>query len=230
MKNKNYVLKNRKAKQSQLSLPSVIGEDVKPFFDNLCSKIVQLIDGDLDTSETRVKLAAISSVEALCKKYLAENTIFETCLATIVKYIGFDDLALSSGCIQAAGILVSVLGSKALPQLPLIMKNMMKQSHEISSCPIMEDENRHKMALGGNSDNKSSMLLSVLNTLEAVINELGGALNPYLNDILDLIVLHPEYALSVDSKIKMKADVVRKLLVVTVPVSFCSNYMAAREL
>ncbi|XP_074584883.1 uncharacterized protein At3g06530 [Curcuma longa] len=217
VKNQNSVLKKRKEKQSQLSLPPVIGEDVKPFFDNLCSKIVQLIDGDLDTSDTRVKLAAVSSVEALCKKYPAENAVFETCLATIVKYIGFDDLALSSGCIQAAGILVSVLGSKALPQLPFIMKNIMKQSHEISSCPIMEDENRHKMTLGGDFDNKSSMLLSVLNTLEAVINELGGALNPYLSDILDLIVLRPEYALSVDSKIKMKADAVRKLLVVTVP-------------
>ncbi|URD79238.1 U3 small nucleolar RNA-associated protein 10 [Musa troglodytarum] len=218
VKNHGLIQKKQKDKKAKLSFPLVIDDNAKPAFTDLCLKIVQLVDGRTDTSDTRVKLAAISSLEALSKEFPSDSSIFATCITTIVKHICSDDLAISSGCIRATGTLITVLGSKALPQLPLIMKNMIEKTHEISICPMIKLKHIHSDISDGISGNKLSILLSVLTTLEVVIDKLGGFLNPYLKDILDLIVLHPEYALDLDLKTKMKADSVRKLLVVTIPV------------
>ncbi|WOL10215.1 hypothetical protein Cni_G18969 [Canna indica] len=214
----NLSQKRRKEKKTTLSFPFVIDDTVKPSLNELCLRIVSLIDGEVDASSTRVKLAAISSVEALSKKFPSDNSIFEECLKTIVKYICSDDLPISSGCIRATGALVSVLGSKALHQLHSIMDNMIEQSHEISNCPVFKFKHRRGEIVDGISDDKLSVLFSVLTTLEVVIDKLGGFLNPYLSKILDLLLLHPEYAQDVDMKIKMKADAVRKALMVKIPV------------
>ncbi|KAK8952929.1 hypothetical protein KSP40_PGU017461 [Platanthera guangdongensis] len=65
---------------------------------------------------------------------------------------------------------------------------------------------------------KVPLLLSTLSALETVITNLGGFLNPYLDDILDIVILHPEYVLDVETKIKTRASAVRKLLTQKVPV------------
>lgn len=225
VKNHGLIQKKQKDKKAKFSFPLVIDDNAKPAFTDLCLKIVQLVDGRIDTSDTRVKLAAISSLEALSKEFPSDSSIFASCITTIVKHICSDDLAISSGCIRATGTLITVLGSKALPQLPLIMKNMIEKTHEISICPMIKLKHIHSDISDGISGNKLLILLSVLTTIEVAIDKLGGFLNPYLKDILDLIVLHPEYALDLDLKTKMKADSVRKLLVVTIPVCFCSRYM-----
>lgn len=225
VKNHGLIQKKQKDKKTKFSFPLVIDDNAKPAFTDLCLKIVQLVDGRIDTSDTRVKLAAISSLEALSKEFPSDSSIFASCITTIVKHICSDDLAISSGCIRATGTLITVLGSKALPQLPLIMKNMIEKTHEISICPMIKLKHIHSDISDGISGNKLLILLSVLTTIEVAIDKLGGFLNPYLKDILDLIVLHPEYALDLDLKTKMKADSVRKLLVVTIPVCFCSRYM-----
>ncbi|CAD5195383.1 unnamed protein product [Musa acuminata subsp. malaccensis] len=218
VKNHGLIQKKQKDKKAKFSFPLVIDDNAKPAFTDLCLKIVQLVDGKIDTSDTRVKLVAISSLEALSKEFPSDSSIFASCITTIVKHICSDDLAISSGCIRATGTLITVLGSKALPQLPLIMKNMIEKTHEISICPMIKLKHIHSDISDGISGNKLLILLSVLTTIEVAIDKLGGFLNPYLKDILDLIVLHPEYALDLDLKTKMKADSVRKLLVVTIPV------------
>nr|GFB84727.1 hypothetical protein [Tanacetum cinerariifolium] len=46
----------------------------------------------------------------------------------------------------------------------------------------------------------------------------GGFLNPYLGRIFELLVLRPQYANNSGSKLKLKADAVRKLVTEKVPV------------
>ena len=102
------------------------------------------------------------------------------------------------------------------------MKHMIARAHEISNCPIGNFKHNLVDVSQEVTSHKVSLLLSILVTLEAVVEKLGGFLNPYLADILDLLVLHPEYASELDMKMKLKAAMVRKLLSEKIPVSFCS--------
>ncbi|KAL7108551.1 hypothetical protein ACP275_06G119100 [Erythranthe tilingii] len=70
----------------------------------------------------------------------------------------------------------------------------------------------------GFSSSVDSLFMSVLLTLEAVVNKLAGFLNPYLTRILQLVVLHPLSFSSSDPKLRLKADVVRKLITEKIPV------------
>lgn len=174
----------------------------------------------MDESETPVKLAAISALEVLSKEVPSDNLKFSTCLACVVNYIGSPDLAISSACLRSIGSLVNVLGSKALSHLPEIMKLMLEKAHEITCCPIRNSKYSDLRSADGVSNQKVPLLLSIAITLEAVIENLGGFLNPYLEDILDLILLHPEYAQDSDAKLNSKAATVRKLLTEKIPVCF----------
>ncbi|KAJ0970550.1 hypothetical protein J5N97_018509 [Dioscorea zingiberensis] len=125
-------------------------------------------------------------------------------------------MAISSGSLRATGALICVLGSKALSLLPHVMKNMLQRAHEVSTCPLGRSGVDCKMS--GLPNFKVSILNSILVTLKAIIESLGRFLNPYLEDVLDIMVLHPEYALDSDTKIKSNASTVRKLLTEKIPV------------
>ncbi|KAJ0970648.1 hypothetical protein J5N97_018607 [Dioscorea zingiberensis] len=203
-------------KQRQKSVSLHIDESSRPSFHEMCFKIVKLIDRTEDNSETPVKLAAISSLEVLAKEFPSDDMIFITCLQCVAKYISSTDMAISSGSLRATGALICVLGSKALSQLPHVMKNMLQRAHEVSTCPIGRSGVDCKKF--GLPNFKVSILNSILVTLKAIIESLGRFLNPYLEDVLDIMVLHPEYALDSDTKIKSNASTVRKLLTEKIPV------------
>ena len=210
---------NNKRRMKQKFSAIHLDENATSSFNELCLKIVQLIACTID-SETPVKLAAISSLEVLSKELASENLIFSTCLACVVKYIGSADLAISSACIRSTGALINVLGSKALSHLPHIMKHMLERAHEISYCPGGSSKYSNVKTSDGVLNHNLPIMLSIIVTLEAIIVNLGGFLNPYLDDILDLIILHPEYVLESDAKIKLRAATVRKLLTEKIPVCF----------
>ena len=50
------------------------------------------------------------------------------------------------------------------------------------------------------------------------MDKLGGFLNPYLTNIMELLVLYPEYVSGVYSKVESRAHGVRKLLAEKIPV------------
>lgn len=175
-----------------------LSEDAQAVFQRLCVDIVQLIDNSSDIS---LKLEAVSAIEVLANKFPSDNSVFGNCLVCICKKIGSDSMELSSSCLRAAGALTNVLGQKALIHLPQLMENMIRASRNTSA------------------DNNRDMLLSVLIALEAVEDKVGSFLNPYLESICELLVLHPDIVSSSNPKLKSKADAVRKLLVDRIPVS-----------
>ncbi|KAL0799472.1 hypothetical protein Bca101_054647 [Brassica carinata] len=115
--------------------------------------------------------------------------------------------AVSSSCLRTTGALINVLGPKALVELPRIMKNLVQRSREVSSA-----------STGNATAEEQLVMLSVLVTLEAVIDELGGFLNPHLGDIIRLMVLHPVYVSDFDKNLKSKANAIRRLLTEKIPV------------
>lgn len=206
-------------KQRQKAFSLHVDESSRPSFHEMCLRLVKLIDLTEDNLETPVKLAAISSLEVLAKAFPSNDMIFNRCLECVAKHINSTDMAISSGSLRTTGALVCVIGSKALSQLPNIMKNMFQRVHEVSGCPIGRSRSdRKKIAELAHS--KVPILNSALVTLEAVVENLGGFLNPYLEDVLDIMVLHSEYALDSDTKTKSKAATVRKLLTEKIPVCF----------
>ncbi|PON51074.1 U3 small nucleolar RNA-associated protein [Parasponia andersonii] len=185
-------------------------ETVLESFHKLCLEIVKIVDS-ADVSDS-LKLAAVSALEVLANSFPFDRSIFSECLASVTKNISSDNLAVSSGCLRTTGALVNVLGPMALGELPGIMKNVIMISREISLCSdikAVKSINDTPVAL---STSKESIILSVLVGLEAVVENLGAFLNPYLGDIIKVMVLNHDYASGSDHKIKLKADTVRLAL------------------
>ncbi|GLT39857.1 hypothetical protein SLA2020_140240 [Shorea laevis] len=176
-------------------------------FRKMCAEIVQLVDDPVEESNTSLKLAAVSTLEALAQKFPSHYTVFDMCITSVTEGISSSNSAVSSSCLRTTGALINVLGPRALSVLRNIMENVIKKSHEINSSGVIT-----------RSGDDSSILLSILVTLEAVVDKLGGFLNPYLEDIMALMVLHPAYVSGSDLKLKLKADVVRRLLIEKIPV------------
>ncbi|KAL6311451.1 hypothetical protein AAG906_005381 [Vitis piasezkii] len=165
---------------------------------------------------TSLKLAAISALEVLANRFPSNYSTFSMCLASIVRNISSDNLAVASVCLRTTGALINVLGPRALPELPRVMENVLRRSHDVSSLDGKTKFGDNSSSVVSNS--KQSLLLSILITLEAVVDKLGGFLNPYLGDIIKFMVLHPQYASGSDSKLKIKADAVRRLVTEKIPV------------
>ncbi|KAI3994953.1 hypothetical protein MKX01_038236 [Papaver californicum] len=181
-------------------------------FEGMCSKILHLVDSSTDESSVPVKLSALAAFEVLANKFPSQDSIFISCLESVTKQIASENLAVSSSCLRTTGALVNVLGPRALSELPHIMEYLLKRARNIASSAKVLKNSHEKAGL------QDSLLISVLVTLEALVDKLGGFLNPYLEDIIELMVLHPEYASGSDIKLKAKADTVRRLVCERVPV------------
>lgn len=205
-------LPNQTRRNPWLNLDEVAIES----FGKMCEEIVHLIDVTDDESGVPAKRAAISTLEVLAGRFPSGHPIFSKCLASVAEGISTKNLGVSSSCLRTTGELINVLGPKALVELPRIMENLVKQSRKVSST---------FKSSGSATAEEQLLMLSVLVTLEAVIDKLGGFLNPHLGDIMKVMVLHPEYVSDFDKNLKSKANVVRRLLTDKIPVSSSHTYM-----
>ncbi|MCD7468760.1 hypothetical protein HAX54_007198 [Datura stramonium] len=185
--------------------------------DTLCLEILKLVNSPSESSSS-LKLAAVSTLEVLANRFPSDNSVFSVCLDSVSKSICTDNSALSSSCLRTAGALINVLGPKALPQLPFVIEGMIRQSRNALSTVTAETKKTDGDASIVSSIHNDSVFMSILLALEAVVNKLGCFLNPYLGDILELMLLKPQYTSTSELKLKLKADSVRKLLAERVPV------------
>ncbi|CAK9135116.1 unnamed protein product [Ilex paraguariensis] len=186
----------------------------------LCLEIVKLIDDSDTESNASLKLAAVSTLEVLTSRFPSNDSVFSMCLASVVENISLTNFALSSSCLRTTGALISVLGPRALSKLPFIMEHLLSFSRDVSSSVAAETRSGDDNTFIALSNSRESLFMAILVTLEAVVSNLGGFLNPYLGDILELVLLHPEYASRSDLKLKLKAGIVRKLIIEKIPVCF----------
>jgi U3 small nucleolar RNA-associated protein 10 len=220
----NKPRKARKLKHSSLTASIKVDDNSAPCFSDLCLKILVLIDRGVDL-DSSVKIAAISALEMLAKEYPSDNPTYSNCLATIIDHIGSGDAVTSSASLRTVGALINVLGSKALPQLPLIMKNIVLVSHQVSCSPSGNYADGCTRTSARLSNQTIAMLLSVLTTIEVIVEKLGEFVNPYLTEILDLVVLRPECGSQMDAKLDAKAADVRNVLTEKVPVCSLLIYL-----
>ncbi|XP_022943098.1 uncharacterized protein At3g06530 [Cucurbita moschata] len=183
-------------------------------FDSISSRIVHLIDDSTNASDSSLKVAAVSAIEILASAFPSYHSTISVWLASIGKYITSNNLTLSSSCLRTCSTLINVLGPRSLSELPNIMGKVINVSR---SCVVENTRGSSEISIQS-SDLRDSVMLSVAITLEAVVEKLGGFLNPYLGDMLELLVLHPNLVWGADSKLKLKADFVRNLLTEKIPV------------
>ncbi|XP_042063624.1 uncharacterized protein At3g06530-like [Salvia splendens] len=184
-------------------------------FEKLCLEILTVLDAPDDSSSTSLKLAAVSALEALANRFPSQDKVLSMCFGPVCRGICSDNAIFSSHCLRATGALVNALGPRALPELPSIMDSVLGRSPDVSSA-VAEIQRTHDSAIWSSSEH--FLFMSILLTLETVITKLAGFLNPYLGDILKLVVLHPLSFSPADQKLKLKADFVRKLITDKIPV------------
>ncbi|KAJ0099511.1 hypothetical protein Patl1_20742 [Pistacia atlantica] len=189
-----------------------LDENAFESFNRMCLEIVQIVDDSVVESNVSLKVAAVTTLEVLANRFPSYHSVFNMCLASVTNSISSQNLAISSSCLRTTGALINVLGPKALVELPCIMENVIKKSQEISTTIDSKNDADDNVAL------RESLMASILITFEVVIDKLGGFLNPYLGDITEILVLRPEYMWGSDPKLKVKADVVRRLLTEKIPV------------
>ncbi|KAL4178617.1 hypothetical protein AMTRI_Chr13g116010 [Amborella trichopoda] len=181
-------------------------------FNEMCLQITKLIDEPLDDDSIPIKLAAASAFEALANKFSSNPSIFSSCLGSVAKKIGSNNLAVSSACLKATGAFVNALGPAAVPELSCIMEQALKRAHNVCCCFCEKYKVGIDKGLDGVLKHTESVLLAFLATLEALVDRLGGFLNPYLRDILELLVIHHEFSSALNQKIGLKAAAVQKLI------------------
>lgn len=191
-----------------------LDENAVESFRNMCAEIVRLVDNFSDTSNS-LKVAAVSALEVLASRFASEYSIFSECVKSVTKNISVKDLAVSSSCLRTTGALVNLLGLRALAELPCIMDNVIKTFNEVTLSSEVKDGN---LAVGQNIPNEA-VIFSVLVVLEAVVDKLGSFLNPYLGDVINIMVLHPVCTSGSDPKLKLRADTVQKIITEKIPVS-----------
>ncbi|CAA0830720.1 Uncharacterized protein SHERM_26110 [Striga hermonthica] len=182
-------------------------------FETLCLEILKLLD---DQDDTSLKLTAVSSLEVVANTFPSHDRVFSMCLGTVCRKICSDNSSLSSHCLRATGALVNALGPKALPELPSVMEFVLRKSRDVINVDVETKRTVHGAKV--NSNSADFVFMCVLLTLEAVVDKLAGFLNPYLGDILRLVLLHPLSSSISMPKLKSKADVVRKLITEKIPV------------
>ncbi|CAJ1971386.1 unnamed protein product [Sphenostylis stenocarpa] len=175
----------------------------------LCVEIMRVLDG---SSNTSLKVAAVSALEVVAEIFPSNNNIFSLCLGSVTRYIASHNLAVTSSCLRTTAALINVLGPKALSELPKIMDSLMKSSRQLLSSLDMKPKTNDVLSASNETR------VCVLITLEAVLDKLGAFLNPYLANIMELLVLHPEYVSGMDAKVESRAHGARKLLAEKIPV------------
>ncbi|KAF4372054.1 hypothetical protein F8388_000270 [Cannabis sativa] len=185
-------------------------------FRRLCLEIVKIVDS-VDVSDS-LKLTAVSALEVLANRFPFDYSIFSDCLPSVTKNITPENFAVSSGCLRTTGAFVNVLGPRALVELPCIVENVIKISREISLRSDVKSIKSNDDTPTASSTSKENIILSILLVLEAVVGKLGAFLNPYLGDIITVIVLNHDFATGSDQKVKFQADTVRRLIAEKIPV------------
>lgn len=207
-KNVSLKLKGNKGSRSTPSFLLLhMNETSQESLNKLCLEIIRVLD---DSSNTSLKVAAVSALEVLAERFPSNNSIFSLCLGSVTRHIVSHNLAVTSSCLRTTAALINVLGPKSLAELPKIMDNVMKSSRRVLAD--MKPETIDVLSASNESH------FYVLITLEAVVDKLGGFLNPYLTNIMELLVLYPEYVSGVDAKVESRAHGVRKLLAEKIPV------------
>jgi U3 small nucleolar RNA-associated protein 10 len=169
-----------------------LDESSQESLNNMCLEIRKVLDDD--SSNNSLKVAAVSALEVLAESFPSNSSTFVACLESIIRRCNTSqNSAVTSSCLRTSAALIKVLGPKALSKLDQIM-TVIKSSKDL-------ERKTNDVSPASNAPH----LVSVLVTLEAVVVKLGGFLTKDLKNIMELLVLRPEFVSGIDAKVESRA-------------------------
>lgn len=217
LKDKAGLVQQPRTKRKMVTLPNAqwhsLGEESDEAFKEMVAEIVELLKRSPEDSSLTAKIAAVATLDVLAKKFVGNfPSTFSACLSPVVANLTANDAALSSGCLHCIASLVFELGPQALAQLPHIIKYILEKTWQACSSSYKEATVSKMTDIEGSTAARGAFLISVLCVLEAVVQKLGGFLNPYLEEIVGLLVLHSQFIADSGSTVCTKAASIRILL------------------
>lgn len=217
LKDKVGLVQQPRMKRKMVTLPNAqwhsLGEESDEAFKEMIMEIVELLKRSPEDSSVRAKIAAVATLDVLAKKFVGNfPSTFSDCLSPVVANLTANDVALSSGCLNCIASFVTELGPQALAHLPHIIKYILKKTWQVCLSSFKEATVSKMADFEGNTASGGAFLISVLSVLEAIVQKLGGFLNPYLEEIVGLLVLHSQFTTDSGSTVCTKAASIRILM------------------
>ncbi|GAU45160.1 hypothetical protein TSUD_253930 [Trifolium subterraneum] len=108
----SLMLKDKNASRSRSSFSWLhMDESSQESVNEMCLEILRVLD---DSSNTSLKVAAVSVLEILAERFPSNSSIFGVCLGSITRCITSHNMAVTSSCLRTSVALINVLGPKAL--------------------------------------------------------------------------------------------------------------------
>lgn len=191
-----------------------IPKDTLGAYENLLETIGALIDTEVDNGG--VIAPAISALHS-CSQQLAKRipSPFVANLCGLMKHCKETSL-FAPASLQCIATIIFETGFDVLPMLDELIIRVITTSkqHSLLSQSTFDMNSIQRTE----SVKEGDLQMAILIVLEAVVQNLGIFLSPYLKQILELLLLEPCFMASTNKKLVEKADFVRCLLPRTIPV------------
>lgn len=193
-----------------------IPKDTLNAYENLVETIGALLDEADDGDLLDVIVPAISALHS-CSQQLAKRipSAFVANLRGLIKHSKQTSI-FAPASLQCMATIILETGFNVLPMLDELITRVITTSKQHS---LLSQATQAMNGIQGTESVKEADLqMAILSVLEAVVQNMGSFLSPYLSQILELLLLEPCFMASTNKRLVEKADFVRCLLPKTIPV------------
>ena len=174
-------------------------------YEKLVRSIVDCLEENENVSD--LVLSALSALKS-CSQILASKTasVFLSSTPILIKN-AMQNASIAPVCFQCIASIISGTGSNSLPVLNEVIRGVLEIGKESEIAK------------------EADLCVATLNVLEVIIEKLGCFLSPYLDEILDLLLLQRCFLESTSKILTEKSESVRECLPKMIPV-WTSDFVA----
>ncbi|CAM6046465.1 unnamed protein product [Sphagnum compactum] len=176
-------------------------------------QIARLLSLPVEDASLSTKRVAVEALEVCAKRLGATDSsvALSACLPAVIAMFDTKKKALNAAAVRCVTTLLCILGPRGLPSLPTIISHLLATAEH--SLPSAKQVGEHS----GETEGKSQLLIAVLKAMEAIVENLGAFLSPYLGDIIGLVTLEPSILTAANEELSKRAAAVRLLIPEKIP-------------
>eukprot|EP00850_Spirogloea_muscicola_P003773 SM000015S01273 [mRNA] locus=s15:967909:985221:- [translate_table: standard] len=161
-------------------------KDEAQHYADMASELAKLLAVPLGASgDTALRQAALQAMDGLARKYAKDAPgQFAAALPAVLESMGNPSKAVVVAALQVVASVVSALSSKVLVHLPRAVPAVLAAADQALAALRVKAEGKEAEEPAWRKD----MLVEALTCLEAMIQELGAFLSPYLKQVLTLLI------------------------------------------
>jgi len=204
--------RRKKVNSSSIEIDEVTTEhDLQ---EKMVFQIARLLSLPVEDASLSTKRVAVEALEVCAKRLGATDSsvALSACLPAVIAMFDTKKKALNAAAVRCVTTLLCILGPRGLPSLPTIISHLLVTAEH--SLPSAKQVGEHS----GETEGKSQLLIAVLKAMEAIVENLGAFLSPYLGDIIGLVTLEPSILTAANDELRKRAAAVRLLIPEKIPV------------